>query len=135
MCQIPDARARLLSSACCLLSVRRPPPRQDAPLPRKTRSRDAVRSEAEFQALLGAMEEEVKKKSAVAGEGDRLVTPPPQLITPPPHLRHTSSLLITPPPRLPSMMVVIPVAEYEMERHIRVWSEGCWRSRVPCARG
>jgi hypothetical protein len=33
---------------------------------RKTRSRDAVRSEAEFQELLGAMEEEVKKKSAVA---------------------------------------------------------------------
>jgi hypothetical protein len=43
---------------------------------RKTRSRprDAVRSEAEFQELLGAMEEEVKRKSAAAVVPDMLLT-------------------------------------------------------------
>jgi len=41
---------------------------------RKTRSRDAVRSEAEFQELLGAMEEEVKRKSAVAVVPSMLLT-------------------------------------------------------------
>lgn len=41
---------------------------------RKTRSRDAVRSEAEFQELLGAMEEEVKRKSVVAVVPSMLLT-------------------------------------------------------------
>jgi hypothetical protein len=50
-------------------------PNDEDDLPqRKTRSRDAVRSEAEFQELLGAMEEEVKRKSAAAVVPDMLLT-------------------------------------------------------------